>query len=48
MDNLVKSLREAEWELYTMYRSGFWDRVRERELWFDVEMLDGMIAARDG
>jgi hypothetical protein len=48
MDNLVKSLREAEWELFLMYRSGDVDRVRERELWFDVEMLDGMIAARDG
>jgi hypothetical protein len=48
MDKLVKSLREAEWELFLMYRSGNIDRIRERELWWDVTMLDGMIAARDG
>jgi len=48
MDKLVKSLREAEWELFLMYRSGNIDRVRESSLWWDVEMLDSMIVARDG
>ena len=48
MDKLEKSLREAEWELFLMYRSGVVDRARERNLWWDIELLDGMIAARDG
>jgi hypothetical protein len=48
MDKLEKSLREAEWELYLMYRSGSWDRGTETSLWIEVEKLDSMIAARDG
>ena len=48
MDKLEKSLREAEWELFLMYRSGTVDHLREDSLWWDIEMLDGMIAARDG
>lgn len=48
MDKIDRSLREAEWELFLMYRAGSWDRVREMELWFDIELLDGLIAARDG
>jgi hypothetical protein len=48
MDGLVKSLRDAEWELYLMYRSGLWDRGTETSLWVEIERLDSMIAARDG
>lgn len=48
MDKLEKSLREAEWDLYLMYRSGDVDRAKERNLWWDIELLDNMIAARDG
>lgn len=48
MDNLVKSLRDAEWELFLMYRSGSWDRGVETALWVEVEKLDALIVARDG
>lgn len=41
-------MREAEWELFLMYRSGCWDRAYETSLWVEVEKLDAMIAARDG
>jgi hypothetical protein len=48
MDKLDGSLREAEWELFLMYRSGLWDRGVETSLWVEIEKLDEMIAARDG
>lgn len=39
-----RELREIEWQLFLMYRSGVWDDARELELWREVDRFDALIA----
>jgi hypothetical protein len=42
--SLRRELREVEWQLFLMYRSGVWDDARELELWREVDRFDALIA----
>jgi len=37
--NLERDLREAEWELYLIYRAGNVNRDIEARLWSEIEAL---------
>jgi hypothetical protein len=41
---LRRDLREVEWKLFLMYRSGVWSGVREAELWCEVDRLEGELS----
>lgn len=41
---LRRELREVEWRLFLMYKSGVWDDVVEAALWGEVDRLDGELS----
>ncbi len=41
--DLRRGLREVEWKLFLMYRSGVWSDAEERALWCEVDRLDALI-----
>lgn len=41
---LRRGLREVEWRLFLMYRSGVWDEVVEAELWAEVDRFEGELS----
>lgn len=45
--SLRRELREVEWKLFLMYKSGVWDELVEAALWaevdrFEVELSEGV------
>lgn len=41
---LRRELREVEWRLFLMYRSGVWDSVVEGSLWAEVDRIEGELS----
>jgi hypothetical protein len=41
---LRRGLREVEWKLFLMYRSGVWSDREESLLWAEVDRFDALIA----
>lgn len=41
---LRRELREVEWQLFLMYRSGVWLEETELSLWAEVDRLDVLLA----
>lgn len=41
---LRRELREVEWKLFLMYRSGVWDEAVEASLWCEVDRLEGELS----
>jgi hypothetical protein len=45
---LRRELREVEWKLFLMYRSGVWDDEVEASLWSEVDRLEGQLSEASG
>lgn len=43
MDSFARDLRNVEWELFLLYRSGSWDVERVEFLWGEVERLEALL-----
>lgn len=41
---LRRALREVEWKLFLMYKSGVWDDVVEASLWAEVDRIESELA----
>ena len=46
--SLRRELREVEWKLFLMYKSGVWDDAHERVLWAEVDRLEGELSEASG
>jgi hypothetical protein len=45
---LRRELREVEWKLFLIYKSGVWDDAQERVLWAEVDRLEGELSEASG
>ena len=39
-----RELREVEWRLFLLYRSGSWSEVETAALWAEVDRLDALLS----